>query len=347
MTPTVGVLGGSGAVGAHALRLLSHWEAGSLRVGGRDGARARAAAAAVGGTAVAVDVADHDALARFVDGCAVVVNCAGPSSAVSAPVAAAARAAGTALVDAGSGGSGGNAVRAAGALPGLSGLLPRWLAARTPGPPHGLVAHHAVRDAFTAAAALDYLDGVLGAGTRGLAAWRDGGPRDGAAVRDVGVELPFLGDTVTLLPHLDGEGEALCRDLGLREATFSAAVSPRMAAALGRAVAADRDAAAAGIVRAAALDVAGRAPQLVFVARLDTADGTSRAAVLRGPGISAVTGAVAAAAAVAVLSDEVAPGSHLAARGLDPVATLDRLIAAGAVTVQVHDGTAAVVEGVL
>ena len=41
----IGVLGGYGAVGGHAARLLARWGAGPLRIGGRDDVRAKQLAA--------------------------------------------------------------------------------------------------------------------------------------------------------------------------------------------------------------------------------------------------------------------------------------------------------------
>lgn len=333
----IGILGGYGAVGRHAARLLRDLDAGPLRVGGRNGDMARQHAAALGDAeGMAVDALDPAALARFVAGCAVVVNCAGPSRLLSAAVATGTS---TDLVDAGGdellrralATTARRVVLGAGGLPGVSGLLPRRLAIGM-GTARTLTAYYAVFDTFTEAAAADYLDGVLGPDSAGLAGWAGGARRAGHLTRRDGVALPFVPGPVTLLPYLDAEGEAVARDLRLETAAFYAAAAPHLARALegiraGVGVPAIR--------RAAALDQAGRAPSVTFLVEL-TGDGT-RTAMLRAPGISALTGAAAAAAAVAVLRGEVAPGAHHAGTALDPVTALDRLVAAGAVELTVVD----------
>lgn len=337
----IGVLGGYGAVGRHAARLLRDLDVGPLRIGGRDGDMARQHAAALGDAeGVAVDALDPAALARFVAGCEVVVNCAGPSRVLSAAVAAGTSAD---LVDAGGeeqlrralATTSRRVVLGAGGLPGVSGLLPRYLAAGFPA--RTLTACYAVFDTFTEAAAADYLDGVLGPDSAGLAGWTGGTRRAGQLARRDGVELPFVPGPVTLLPYLDAEGEAVASDLRLETASFYAAAAPHLARAL------EGIRAGAGVPairRAAALDQAGRAPSVTFLVELtgchDIGGGT-RTAMLRAPGISALTGAAAAAAAVAVLRGEVAPGAHHAGAALDPVTTLDRLVEAGAVELTVVD----------
>lgn len=367
---TIGVIGGYGAVGRHVVGLLGRWDLGPLRVGGRDADRTARLAAELGTAtghpvqATAVDATDRASLAAFVDGCGVVV-CAAPSVAASAPVAAAVAAAGAALVDAGDPAlalvdAGDPAlappsraqpvVLAAGGLPGMSGLLPRYVAARSGGRVQTLTAYYAVLDEFTEAAAVDYLDGVLDAGTSGASGWVDGHPQRGTAVRRMGVRMPVLDRALTLLPYLDAEGESVARAVRAHRATFFAALPQRLAAVLDGARTQDRATAVARLRRAAALETAGRAADAAFFVVADDGSGPVTT-VLRAPGISVLTGATAAAAVRAVVGGRVAAGTHRAAEVLDPVDTLDALTAADVLRVSVFDGDlttmAAVVDGVL
>ncbi|MFJ2579347.1 hypothetical protein [Kitasatospora aureofaciens] len=221
------------------------------------------------------------------------------------------------------------AVFAAGALPGLSGVLPRWLARQGFDAVRGLTSYAAVLDAFTATGAEDYLHGVLGSDSEPSAAWVEGARRPGAMARAAGLRLPYLPRPVTAVPYLDAEGEQLARDLGLHDGRWYTALDgEHLPAALDAARALSRAEAVAALCRATALDVAGRNPYAVLLAQLDgVAAGrpVSRTAVLRAPGIAELTGAVTAVAALAVLRGEVPPGVHLADAVLDPVVAVRRL----------------------
>ncbi|WP_449065129.1 saccharopine dehydrogenase NADP-binding domain-containing protein, partial [Planomonospora algeriensis] len=96
----IGIVGGYGAVGGAAARLLADR---GVRVGGRDlEAARRFVDEELGGRGEArrVDAYDEAALAAFCRGCRVVVNCAGPSYLLLDRVARAAFRAGADYVDA-------------------------------------------------------------------------------------------------------------------------------------------------------------------------------------------------------------------------------------------------------
>ncbi|MFJ7899592.1 saccharopine dehydrogenase NADP-binding domain-containing protein [Streptomyces sp. NPDC096198] len=335
----IGVLGGYGAVGRHAARLLARWGAGPLRIGGRDDVRAKQLAAQLPhAEPVVVDTGEPASLAAFVRGCDLVVNCAGPSHRTSQQVTFAALMAGAHLVDAGGGGrldhvrpavGERTALYDSGALPGLSGLLPRHLAAEHFDSVHGLTAYAGVLDRFTPTGADDYLDGVLDGANEPLAAWRDGARRSGTLHRLTDHRLPYFVREVTAFPYLDAEAERLAHGLSLTYGDWYTAVDGgHLAAALAEARTADRAEAVAALCRAAALDTAGRTPYVTLLVQLDGVRAgrpTTRTAVLRAPGIARLTGAVTAVAALAVLRGEVPHGTHWADTALDPVSALAHL----------------------
>ena len=313
----IGVLGGFGQVGRETVRLLRA-SGQALRVGGRhplplDGAQSRA-----------VDVTDAASLLAFADGCALVVNCAAPSSRLSAGVAATLRAAGIPLVDAGgvdcpehlpSGNSA--ALFAAGALPGLSAALPLWLAQSLMRVDR-LRCWFGVMDRFSAAGAEDYLDGVL----------RAGAPRGGGLRRQSGITLPFFPRPLTLQPFEDDETRAVAQRLELREGSWCLALEgEHLAPALEQAATLPRTQAVARVVEASALDAAGRRPAAQFLISLDgeRPDGpVSLTLRLAAPGISALTAACAAASALWLL-DAPAPVAGWAAECIPPEALVARL----------------------
>ncbi|MEV4020271.1 saccharopine dehydrogenase NADP-binding domain-containing protein [Nonomuraea angiospora] len=335
----IGVLGGYGAVGGTAARLLTGHP--GLRVGGRDGAAARRFVdAELGGRGEAwqVDALDAAELARFCAGCRVVVNCAGPSYLLRDRVARAAFAAGADYVDAagdaaafaqlsGTGTQGRTAVLSAGMLPGLTGLVPRHLATLAsadliPNAGHGrgsglrLDVYTGGLDRLTPAAAGDFL--LAGQEERGaaLAAWRDGArvARALSPVHDV--QLPYFPGPVTAYPYLSAEAERVAGELGLAEARWYNVITGD-----GVLAAASTAGQAADLTRAAELELAGRTPYYVLLFQLSGPHGT-RTLALRTHDSYALTAAVAAHAATAVLRGEVAAGLHHADAVLDPARVL-------------------------
>jgi hypothetical protein len=332
----VGVVGGYGAVGRAAVNQFLAWGVGPVMVGGRDKARA----------AVVVDVDDRASLDRFCAGCQVVVNCAGPSCEVLDKVARAALENGAHYVDPGGDDAvhaslstvdGLSAVLSAGMLPGLTGLLPRALAADGPA---RLTAYVGGRDRFTGTAAADYLASLRNGYGRSNAGWRGGHRAERVATPLIDAELPYFPEPVTAYPYLSTEMERLARALRLDELTFHN-VFP---GAHVRSALAGTDPAA--LVAASELDLFGREPYQRLVFELD-----GHTMVLSARGASQLTGATTAMAAMAVLAGSVPPGVHFAADVLDPSWAVDRLRRArAAVTaLEVFTGAAAgtVEEGVL
>jgi hypothetical protein len=336
----IGIVGAGGAVGRAAARLLSTWDTGVLRLGLRDADRAGVLAARFGGRAqvLVVDVFEPVSLARFCAGCDVVLNCAGPSRDLQDRVARAALSAGADYVDAAGddplhtvlAGSfvDRRAVISAGMMPGLSGLLPRYLAARL-ARPETLTCYAGGRDRFTPAGAADYLAALDGGYGRALAAWRSG---DVVSVPPDDGPVPYFARTVSALPYLSTEAERCASTLGLRELTwYSVFDGEHVPVALGQARSLPRARAVAGLVRAAELDLFGGSPYQLFVLTM-TGGGERRNLVVRGGSATALTAAMAALTTEAVVRGEIPPGLHHCAEVL-PVDRVDRLPA----TVELSD----------
>lgn len=362
----VGVLGGYGAVGQATARHLRASAGASVRL--RIGGRRRDAAAAfvdagLGGDAdaVAVDLDRPTELDRFADGCAVVVNCAGPSHRAYDRAASAARDAGAGYVDAAgeeplrdrladpASGWEGPAVLNAGMFPGLSGLLPRCLYRRERfDRAVRLLTYIGGIDRFTPGAAGDYVQSLFSGSSEGGAAWRGGVRVPNVLRRLTGVELPFFPGEVTAQPGLTTEVDTLASDLSLSDVDwYNVFPGERVLAMLRRMQGAgERDVAAATaeLIHAAELDRAGRRSYQLFVHQLEgTIDGARavRTLVLRGEDGYGLSGMVTALAATAVLDGAVPDGAHFAADVLDPDAAWSWVQASPAVTTcRIVDGPA-------
>lgn len=350
MSGMIGILGVTGQVGRALVTQLPDDTGPRLRVGARDVQAAETWLVDAGTAAEAelmpVDVDDQAALTRFVAGCSVVVNCAGPSHRVLDRVGVTAAEAGADYVDPG----GDQALRrmlvaAPAARPPFVGVLS---AGMTPGL-SGLVLRAAVADLdcgasarvwagglgqLTPAAAEDYLSVNDPAVGEPAAAWCDGRvvPRMLEPVPDG--ELPPFPAVVSARPYLSAETVNIARESGLRDvSSYTVFDGARLPAALARARGA---VAATALMRAAALDSAGRDPyQLIVVEARGCRDGVpaARRLVVRGRDASSLTGAVAGVVLAEVLGRRISPGVHTAADVLDPAATLRTLAARGVVRV--------------
>ncbi|MFF3441517.1 saccharopine dehydrogenase NADP-binding domain-containing protein [Streptosporangium sp. NPDC002721] len=323
----IGIVGGYGAVGGAAARLLAGH---GVRVGGRDlEAARRFVSEELGGRGEAweVDAYDEAGLARFCRGCTVVVNCAGPSYLLLDRVARASFLAGADYVDAAGDGpvfdrlaatgtAGATAVLSAGMLPGLTGLLPRHLARFAGAGPHRLDVYTGGLDRLTPAAAGDVLLSGRGDHGEALAAWRGGGTVSRALSPAYGVELPYFHGPVTAYPFLGTEAARVAGELGLEEARwYNVITGDRVLAAMSAAVS------AADLMRVAELELAGRTPYYVLLFQL-SGPGSTRTMALRAADSYELTAAVVAHTTEAVLRGEVGAGPHYADGVLDPAGML-------------------------
>lgn len=358
-TAAIGVIGGYGAVGSAVVRRLHRAGALPLLVGGRDPDRAEALAAGLpeGGpeaSGTAVDLTDPDSLDRFVARCRLVVNCAGPSYRVLDVVAGAALRHGADYVDAAGddpvhtllSADGGAArwvtaervaVLSAGALPGLSSLLPRALAARTPGAT-ALDAYVGGVAPLTPAAAGDVLLARGPEHGTPAAAWQDGRIRERALAPRRGVRLDAFPADVDAFPFLSTEAVRLARATGVNDVHwYTVFGGERLAEELAMAWALDTTD-TADLVAAADEDVRrhGAWYGQEFHLWRGTADGPPAARlVLRAADSYELSGFLAATAALHTLRGAVDPGVHFAADVLDPVRVTEDLAVDGAAELKI------------
>lgn len=345
MTGDIGLLGGTGQVGAAAARRIAGAGLGAaVRVGGRDLGRAAAIAAALPGpaSAVRVDLTDDADLAAFCHGCRVVVNCAGPSYRVLDRVARAAAAAGADYVDAAGdvpvgqllaadpppGMHGWRAVLSAGVSPGLTGLLPRLLTADGPLRSLDVFAGGPARSTSVAA-----VDTLLTRGPEfGLpgAEWRAGQIHEGALMGLDAVTLPGFPEPVMARPFLSAEAERLARSADVdRIRAYTVFAGGRIPDLLASAWATGRPvedyAAALAALADEEVTEHGQWFTLLAAARRPPRSTGPVRVLLTTPDPSALSGAVVALSVRAVLAGRVSPGVRHAADVLDPDACLTAL----------------------
>lgn len=346
----IGVLGGYGAVGRLAVEYLCQVGLGGLRVGGRDRGRAETLlATAPEAEAMAVDIDDHDRLARFCAGCDCVVNCAGPSHEVSARVATAAAAAGAHVIDAhtdaglerelhriGNANPGWVAVTGAGMSPGLTGILPRFLAGTGFDRVHSLTGYVGGLDRLTRTAASDYLHSMVSGYGQAGAAWRGGARVPRHLVPLFGIELPFFprSGALNAFPYLTTEADRLADQLSIEELSWYNVFDGRWGiTVLSRLTGTLSDpgalpGACAELERANALDNFGRCAYQVLLFRMTGEQGRRpgrRTLAVRAADSRVLTAATVAFSAAEVHNAAIPAGVHRAADVLAPQALVDHL----------------------
>lgn len=349
---TIAILGATGDIGSALVRQLARAGIGPLRLGSRKVAASWALAEGLFPAAIgcrAVDAGDAASLSDFLADCRLLVNCAGPSHHLAPIVAKAAARAGIDLVDvAGDAGpaiqpaAGRVSVLAAGLQPGLTGLLPRWLAEQRFDRVERLSSHFGVLDLFTPIAAADYLAAANDGTGQANAGWRDGRVQAGCLTRREGIALPGFAGPVTALPFLSAESARLAAWLRLdRGDWFNIVAGRHMLAAFDRALALPQAVAVESLCRASRLDLAGKRPGVTLaleMAGMRDGQRETASALLQGPGNAALTAAMALVAIKAVLAGKLPPGRHMAADILNPADSLPALLSASGSQFRVTDG---------
>lgn len=338
--PRVGIVGGHGTVGRSVAQQLQVWGRYRLRIGGRNALHGQAFVEELGGHAewARVEADDPQSLESFCAGCAAVVNCAGPASLIGEKIGRAAFATGAYYIDAGWYASldlpsvGRTALLAAGMYPGLSGLLPRFLAAQGFDRLTGLTAYVGGCDRLSSIAAIDYLDSLTNGFGEANAAWLGGRRVSQALSGGEPTSVPFFPRPVVLQPYLTSEAEHLAASLGLSELRWYSVFDGQHVVAALPLAGSKRD--ALSLVKAAQMDLFGRDPYQIMLFEMAGTRGracVSRTLLLRASGGAELTGIAAAAGVRAALAGEIPGGIHDFADTVNPEFMVDCLRQADAV----------------
>jgi hypothetical protein len=326
--PIVAVLGATGAVGRFFVAAMGASGLARLRLGVRPSAAGTAADLAGPGDDVrAVELWEHDSLDRMIEGSALLVNCLGPAYRARGRIASAALGRRVAYLDP----SGDDAVHAriaasvsrrpapaalltgAGSVPGVFGLLARWLAEGMPGPVRSVNGYVVTMEPIHTGTATEFMLSLFDR-PASAAVWRCG-QRTGAQDRTkTGIRLPYVRCALDAHPHLTLETEGVAADLGLHDAeffhafesggvplTFLESIPARVRRGATVRELADEFAATVNA------DMARRAPlhMLAFEARSGDLE---RSAVLRTRSSYQLTASLASLAAREIIAQRVRPG---------------------------------------
>lgn len=354
--PVIAIVGASGSVGSGALACLMHDD---QRYVLRAAYHTRAPQDPDKYDSMCwsrVNIYDDSSLAQFCSGCTVVLNTAGPSSQIGDRVARAADRAGADYVDAFGGrqlsdlfqanplSMNRRVIHSAGIYPGLSELLPRWLARTHFDKVQTLRGWSGGREACSPAAAVDVLASTHQVFGRAGALWEDGKRITNAMAAYSATDLPGFPGHVYVQPFLSEELERLIRDLDLHDvrwgnvmaSTRALEVIARWSSRLGIHAGAENtqayrqllQQAVNDLVETASMDLAGQTPYYRLLIDMEgTASGATRRlrAVLKARDSYRVSGAVAANAASVLVTNPPPPGTYRADSILDWEAVLSTL----------------------
>jgi hypothetical protein len=351
--PVAAVLGATGAVGRFFVAAVAATGLARLRLGVRDPAAAAARdLAGMGHDVRGVELWDRGSLDGLIEGSTVVVNCLGPAYRTRSRIASAALSRHVAYLDpngddathARIGASASRSparaamVTGAGSVPGVFGLLARWLAAGMPGPVQSVNGYVVTIEPIHVGTATEFLLGLLDRPSS-AAVWRGRRRAEAPDGRRTGVRLPHVTCALDAHPYLTQETETVAADLGLRDAEFFHAFESGGAPLEFLESIPDR-VRSGGTVRELAdeltakvnADMAGRAPlhMLAFEARSGEHE---RSVVLRARSSYQLTAGLAMLAAREIIARRIRPGLYRAdilppalvaeLPGLDHVTRLD------------------------
>lgn len=210
----IGIIGGYGSVGQWAVKSLAEHMEDMIRVGGRSKAGYEMCAERnqLNHTEFArVDFTDLDSVRQFAKGCRLILNCAGPTFGRSLKAADAVLSMGSYFVDVGFDNhmdelfkqyNNRNLLCKAGAIPGLSGLLPRYLA-KTLRQADKVEVYYSALGKFSKTASEDYLNGIF----------RNGRAIPGRRREAERKFLPLSHQESYLYPYYDSECDYVSRSL--------------------------------------------------------------------------------------------------------------------------------------
>ena len=228
----IGILGAYGAVGIWATRFIRNNSDYRLRIGGRNIEKAPSELRSEWNDAewVKVDVSNKESVERFMDGCEIILDCAKLSESQTTQMDEIAEAKNTPVLHLGIEGfkrkeSGVSIVYGAGCIPGLSGLIPQYLAKKFDHV-NSLEFYYGGLGAFSYTAANDFIDSLHNSNNRTMVYWKNGEILPFVpSSNDYSEELKSVISINKMFPFFDGEAEAVTRKMNLDEARFHMCLS--------------------------------------------------------------------------------------------------------------------------
>lgn len=228
----IGILGAYGAVGIWATRYIRKNSDARLRIGGRNIENAPSELRTEWSDAewTKVDVSSQESVEKFINGCEIILDCAKLTEAQTVMMDEIAEAKHTPVLHLGIAGfkrkeSGVSILYGAGCIPGLSGLIPQYLAKKFDHI-HSLEFYYGGLGAFSYTAANDFIDSLHNSNNRTMVYWKNGEilpftPSSNDLSEDLKSVIPIN----KMFPFFDGEAEAVTRKLNIDEARFHMCLS--------------------------------------------------------------------------------------------------------------------------
>lgn len=308
----IGIIGGYGNVGQWAARALLRYADKRIRVGGRNEERFRTWANTLSDSGTVefmhVDFRDINSVKQFAEGCTIILNCSGPTYSCSSKLAEVILSMGIGYVDAGYDRAmsriyekfgDGKVLCKAGAIPGLSGLLPMYLAQQFD-KVNQIEVYYCALGKFTKTAATDYLNGIFGNRTKVPLKRRE----------EKRKLLPFSAEEAYLYPYYDEECEHVQQitkcDMSRWFMALAGECTNKFMFTAVDSYKADPDKAVKDLCMAAYVDTLGRSEYAGFVIQISgEAAGKQiiRTLLVKAPTAEYMTG-IAAAASVILLNDK-------------------------------------------
>jgi len=228
----IGIIGAYGAVGIWATRFILENSKKSLRIGGRNIEKVPANLREEWKDAqwVKVDVSDRESVEKFMDGCESLVDCAKLSEEQTLLMDDIAEAKGVPVFHLGIAGfkkrdSKVPIYYGAGAIPGLSGLIPQYLAKKMDHA-NTMDFYYGGIGAFSYTAANDFLDSLHNSNNHSMVYWKNGEIVPFVPSKnDVSEDLSKIASICKMFPFFDGEAEAVTSKMNLDEARFEICIS--------------------------------------------------------------------------------------------------------------------------
>lgn len=322
----IGIIGGYGDIGLYAAGILDRSLDEKLRIGGRNADKVSSeikngfqAAQWVG-----ADINCEGSMEEFIRGCRIILNCTGQRNGASIKLARIAAKRGCSYIDiaedeklesVGSTAHDVKIIHGAGSIPGLSGVLPGYLAGKFDAV-EGMEFYYTALGRFSAAAARDYIEGLFLDVSKSMMVWKKGK----AVPYEIngGVKkLPLSKKQIRLFPYFDREAELVARELNLMQGQWYMGIDgEHTLKALERARVSymtDSEKAIDNLCAATQVDCQGRELYAGFVIQMEGYVGREKnikTLVLKSKNPSELTGSAAAAAVAAVSRGLLRPGVH-------------------------------------
>ena len=315
----IGILGAYGNIGIWATRFIKVNSSQKLRIGGRniDKVSPEIREEFANADWVKVDVSDKESIEQFITGCDCILDCTKISEKDALQMDDIASVANVPIVHLGivgyrKGKSNAPIIYGAGSIPGLSGLIPQYLAQHFDSVEKCDFYYGGI-GSFSYTAARDYMEGIFESTNHSMSYWKDGElqPFTPTPTSPTDVLESFLG-AFKSFPYFDEESAAVVKKTGFKEARFQMCLGgERTLRTLDSArlqYKQNPEKTIEEICRSTQLDCFGKSENAIFVCNIDgTANGTEcqKQLIISGLAPSQLTGSVAGATVITGLEKEL------------------------------------------